>query len=337
MFNSALTTPFCVSIGIVYPILQAGMGFVARGELAAAVSAAGWLGTIGAATMSADELRENIHVVQKKTDKPFAVDLLFAKSRSGNSAQPFSDDVQESIEVLFEEKVPILVSGLGDPGPIVDRCHGSGMKVLSLTGNSKNARRLAESGVDAVIAQGYDGGGHTGRVGGMALLPAVFDAVDLPVFYVGGVGDGRGLAATIVMGGEGVWCGTRFIATEEAWGHENYKQAVVEIDDEGTTRTRCFSGKPCRMYANKTTKAWESAELEQTIEPFPLQMRNVATWLGQDPYMAGRRDGEVEIGACAMGQSAAVITEVKSAGEVVLEIMEEASRALERVTLGGVG
>ena len=336
MFHSALTTPFCTAMGIAYPVLQAGMGFVARGELAAAVSAAGGLGTIGAATMKAAELRESIQLVQSRTDKPFAVDLLFAKSRGGSAAQPFTDDVQESIEILFEERVPILVSGLGDPGPIVERCHGSGMKVLSLTGNSKNARRLEESGVDAVIAQGYDGGGHTGRVGGMALLPAVLDAVDVPVFYAGGVGDGRGLAATIVMGGEGVWCGTRFIATEEAWGHNNYKQAVVDIDDEGTTRTRCFSGKPCRMYANSTTRAWENAELEKTIEPFPLQMRNVAGWLGKDPYMAGRRDGEVEVGACAMGQSAAVVREIRPAGDVVLEIMEEASRALERVTVWGI-
>ncbi len=332
MLHPALRTPVCAALGIPYPVLQAGMGFVARGELAAAVSKAGGLGTVGAATMSASDLREEIELIQRTTDAPFAVDLLFAKGTGGNSSQPFTDDVQESLEVVFEQRVPILVSGLGNPGPIVDRCHEAGMKVLSLTGNSKNARRLAESGVDAVIAQGYDGGGHTGRVGGMALLPAVLDAVDVPVLYAGGVGDGRGLAATIAMGGQGVWCGTRFIATVEAWGHDNYKQAVVDIDDEGTTRTRCFSGKPCRMLANQTTKAWENADLEQTIEPFPFQMRNVSQWLGKDPYMAGRRDGEVEIGACAMGQSAALVDAVKPAGDVVLEIVEEATKALERIS-----
>ncbi len=265
------------------------------------------------------------------TDRPFAVDLLFAKGRGGNAAQPFTDDIQEALEVVFAERVPILVSGLGDPGPIVPRCREAGIKVLSLTGNTKNAKRLAASGVDAIIAQGYDGGGHTGQVGGMALLPAVLDAVDLPVVYAGGVGDGRGLAATIVMGGQGVWCGTRFIATPEAWGHDNYKNAVVQIDDEGTIRTRCFSGKPCRMYANRTTAAWESAELQAKIEPFPLQMRAVTGWLGKDPYMAGRRDGEIEIGACAMGQSAAVIDAVTPAADVVLQIMDQASRALDRV------
>jgi len=331
MFHPALRTPICSLLGIEYPVLQAGMGFVARGDLAGAVSAAGGLGTLGAATMSAAVLRDEIAKVRRMTDRPFAVDLLFAKGRGGNAAQPFTDDIQEALEVVFAERVPILVSGLGDPGPIVPRCREAGIKVLSLTGNTKNAKRLAASGVDAVIAQGYDGGGHTGQVGGMALLPAVLDAVDLPVVYAGGVGDGRGLAATIVMGGQGVWCGTRFIATPEAWGHDNYKNAVVQIDDEGTIRTRCFSGKPCRMYANRTTAAWESAELQAKIEPFPLQMRAVAGWLGKDPYMAGRRDGEIEIGACAMGQSAAVIDAVTPAADVVLQIMDQASRALDRV------
>jgi len=330
MFNPVLKTPICHQLGIDYPVLQAGMGFVARGKLAGAVSESGGLGCLGAGTMSAAELREEIAIIRRKTDKPFAVDLLFAKGGRASS-QPFSDDVEASLEVVFEERVPILVSGLGDPGPVMSRCRDAKMMVLSLTGNTKNALRLQESGVDAVIAQGYEGGGHTGRVGGMALLPAVLDALDIPVLYAGGVGDGRGLAATFVMGGQAVWCGTRFIATEEAWGHDNYKNAIVEINDEGTTRTRCFSGKPCRMYANSTTKAWEEPELEATIERFPKQMGNVGRWLGKDPYMAGRRDGEVDIGACAMGQSAAVVKSVKPAGDVVLEIMEEATRALERV------
>ncbi|MBV1883419.1 MAG: nitronate monooxygenase [Pseudomonadales bacterium] len=329
MFNPALKTPLCEKLGIDYPVLQAGMGFVARGKLAGAVSAAGGLGTIGAATMSPEELRDEIAIVRQVTDKPFAVDLLFAKG-GGADNQPFSGDLNASLEVVFEEKVPVLVSGLGDPGPVMARCRDANMTVLSLTGNTKNALRLQNSGVDAVIAQGYDGGGHTGRVGGMALLPAVLDALNIPVVYAGGVGDGRGLAATFVMGGQAVWCGTRFIATDEAWGHDNYKNAIVEIGDEGTIRTRCFSGKPCRMYANSTTAAWEEPELQSTIDRFPRQMKQVGQWLGKDPYMAGRRDGEVEIGACAMGQSAAVVKSVKPAGDVVLEIMEEATKALER-------
>jgi len=282
--------------------------------------------------MRPDELRAEIAIVRSITDKPFAVDLLFATS-SGQSAQIFNTDTQALIEVVFEQKVPVLVSGLGNPGPIVAECHAAGMKVFSLTGNTKNAIRLAASGVDAIIAQGYDGGGHTGTVGTMTVVPAVIDAVDIPVLAAGGIADGRGLAAAIAMGAIGVWMGTRFIATHEAWGHDNYKNIIVETDDEGTIRTRCFSGKPCRMIKNDTTAAWEAPEMQARLKPFPHQPRNVTEWLGGvDPYMAGRRDGRTDIGALAAGQSSALIHEVKSAGDVVSDIMAEASRVFERIS-----
>ncbi|HBC54752.1 MAG TPA: hypothetical protein DDW95_05595 [Alphaproteobacteria bacterium] len=331
MYHPALKTPLCEMLGIDYPIIQAGMGFVARGPLAGAVSAAGGLGCIGAASMTGEELREEIRIVREITDKPFAVDILFATT-GGKQTPVFTSDVQDHIDVIFDEKVPVLASGLGNPGPIIDECHAAGMKVLSLTGNTKNAKRLADSGVDAVIAQGYDGGGHTGRVGAMTLLPAVIDAVDVPVLAAGGIGDGRGIAAAITLGAIGVWLGTRFIATPEAWGHDNYKRRITEIDDEGTTRTRCFSGKPCRMIQNDTTKAWESPELEASIRPFPRQMANVTEWLGKDPYMAGRRDGETDIGALAAGQSSALIHEVKPVAQLIEDLMTEASATLDRIT-----
>jgi len=330
MYHPALKTPLCEWLGIEYPILQAGMGFVARGPLAGAVSAAGGLGCIGAGTMSPDDLRAEIATVRSITNKPFAVDLLFATA-GGKSAQLFSTDTQALIEVVFEQKVPVLVSGLGNPGPIVAECHAAGMKVFSLTGNTKNAMRLAASGVDAIIAQGYDGGGHTGNVGTMTVVPAVIDAVDIPVMAAGGIADGRGLAAAIALGAIGAWMGTRFIATHEAWGHDNYKNIIVQTDDEGTIRTRCFTGKPCRMIKNDTTAAWESPELQAKLKPFPHQTRNVIEWLGTDPYMAGRRDGKTDIGALAAGQSSALIHEVKSAGDVVRDIMAEASAVFERI------
>jgi len=332
MYHPALKTSLCDMLGIEYPILQAGMGFVARGPLAGAVSAAGGLGCIGAGTMTPQELTAEINIVRSMTDKPFAVDLLFATA-AGKSASMFSTDTQALIDVVFNEKVPVLVSGLGNPGPIVPEAHAAGMKVLSLTGSTKNAMRLAASGVDAVIAQGYDGGGHTGSVGTMTLLPSVIDAVDIPVLAAGGLADGRGLAASLAMGAIGVWMGTRFIATPEAWGHDNYKNRIVEIGDEDTIRTKCFSGKPCRMISNDTTKAWETPEMQARLKPFPHQTRNVIEWLGTDPYMAGRRDGQTDIGALAAGQSSALIHEVKPAGDIVRDIMTEASRVLER--LGG--
>lgn len=330
MYHSALKTSLCGMLGIEYPIIQAGMGFVARGELAGAVSAAGGLGTIGAGTMTGEELRQEIRTVRTITDKPFAVDILFS-TVAGRNVAMFSKDVEDHIEVVFEEKVPVIASGLGNPGPIVERCHQAGMKVFSLTGNTKNAVRLANSGVDAIIAQGYDGGGHTGRVGSMTLLPATIDAVDIPVIAAGGIADGRGLAAALVMGAIGVWLGTRFIACSEAWGHDNYKRRIVEIDDEGTTRTRCFSGKPCRMIRNQTTAAWEESTLRDQLKPFPHQMAQVTEWLGEDPYMAGRRDGKTDIGALAAGQSSALIHDIKPAADIIAELMTQASTALSRL------
>jgi len=236
------------------------MGFIARSELAAAVSEAGGLGMIGSASLSPQELRSEIRRVRELTDRPF--------------------------------------------------------------------------GVDIVVAQGYDGGGHTGRVGTLALVPAVLDAVDVPVMAAGGIGDGWGIAAVLAMGAVGAWIGTRFVASIEAHGHMNYKQRIVEIDDEGTTRTRCFSGKPCRMIRNQTTEAWESRDLKDRIQRFPKQFDVMSSWLGEDPYVIGRFDGRVETGALAAGQSSAVIHEVLPVEQIMQAIVEEADTALRRLAAG---
>lgn len=335
MTHPALQTPVCEILGIEYPIIQAGMGFIARGELAAAVSQAGGLGMIGSASLSPDELRAEIRKVREQTDRPFGVDVLFATSRNPAAdvvTGQLAHSVQAHIDVVFEEKVPVLASGLGDPGPVVGQAHDLGMTVIALVGNTKNARRVEASGVDIVVAQGYDGGGHTGRVGTLSLLPAVLDAVDVPVMAAGGIGDGRGIAGVLAMGGVGVWMGTRFVASEEAHGHEKYKQRITEIDDEGTIRTRCFSGKPCRMIQNQTTQAWEDPDLQARIQPFPKQFGVIAEWLGEDPYTTGRFEGKVETGALAAGQSAGIIREVLPSREIVQALISETNAALERLT-----
>jgi enoyl-[acyl-carrier protein] reductase II len=335
MTHPALQTPVCEILGIEYPIIQAGMGFIARGELAAAVSQAGGLGMIGSASLSPDELRAEIRKVREQTDRPFGVDVLFATSRNPAAdvvTGQLAHSVQAHIDGVFEEKVPVLASGLGDPGPVVGQAHDLGMTVIALVGNTKNARRVEASGVDIVVAQGYDGGGHTGRVGTLSLLPAVLDAVDVPVMAAGGIGDGRGIAGVLAMGGVGVWMGTRFVASEEAHGHEKYKQRITEIDDEGTIRTRCFSGKPCRMIQNQTTQAWEDPDLQARIQPFPKQFGVIAEWLGEDPYTTGRFEGKVETGALAAGQSAGIIREVLPSREIVQALISETTVALERLT-----
>ena len=334
MIHPALRTQICDTLGIEVPIIQAGMGFIARGELAAAVSQAGGLGMIGSASLSPDELRSEIRKVREHTDRPFGVDILFATARKPAAdvvTGQLTHNVQAHVDVVFEERVPVLASGLGDPGPVVDQAHDLGMTVIALVGNTRNARRVAASGVDIVVAQGYDGGGHTGRVGTLSLLPAVLDAVDVPVMAAGGIGDGRGIAAVLAMGGVGVWMGTRFVASQEAHGHEKYKQRIVEIDDEGTIRTRCFSGKPCRMIQNQTTQAWEEPDLQARIQPFPKQFGVISEWLGEDPYTTGRFEGKIETGALAAGQSSAVIREVLPARKIMQTLLAETNAALERL------
>lgn len=331
MSNGSVLTDM---LGITHPILQAGMGYVARAELCAAVSEAGALGVIGAASLSPEELRAEIRKVREHTDRPFGVDILFATigRPSGDAASVrFTEGVRQQIDVVFEEEVPVLASGLGDPGPVVEQAHAQGMKVLAVVGNVKNAERVAASGVDAVVAQGYDGGGHTGRIGTMTLVPAVVDAVDVPVIAAGGIADGRGIAAAFAMGAVGAWIGTRFVASAEAFAHDNYKNRIAEIGDEGTIRTRCFSGKPCRVIRNDTTSAWEDRELQEQILPFPRQFGVVAKWLGEDPYIAGRRQGKVDVGALAAGQSSALVHDVRPAAEIVADLARELASSLERI------
>jgi len=329
--HPALNTSLCSLLGIEKPIIQAGMGFVARSELAASVSEAGGLGVIGAAFLTLDELRQEIRKVKDRTDKPFGVDILFAtygRPSKDPRIDEFTDEVRKQIDIVFEEGVPILASGLGNPAPVVPQAHEAGIKVISLVGNTKNAKRVAAGGVDVVVAQGYDGGGHTGRVGTFTVVPAVVDCVKQPVVAAGGIADGRGLVAALALGAVGIWLGTRFVASKEAYAHMNYKNKIAEIDDEGTTRTRCFTGKPCRVIKNKTSAEWESREAE--IEPFPIQIAKISEYIGENIYEAARLHGKIDIGSCAAGQSSVLIHEVKSAADIVNEIIKEADEILEK-------
>lgn len=330
--HPALKTELCEMLGIEKPIIQAGMGFVARSELAAAVSQAGGLGVLGASFLTLDELREEIRKTRDMTDKPFGVDILFAtygKPSPDLKVEEYTSDVRKQIDVVFEERVPILASGLGNPAPVVDQAHELGIKVISLVGNTKNAKRVAAGGVDVIVAQGYDGGGHTGRVGTFTVVPAVVDCVSQPVMAAGGIADGRGLVAALAMGAVGAWIGTRFVASKEAYGHMNYKNLITEADDEGTTRTRCFSGKPCRVIKNRITAEWESREDE--IEPFPMQIGKISEYVGENVYFAARLHGKTDLGPCAAGQSSVLIHDVKGAGEIVDDIITEAGNILNRL------
>jgi enoyl-[acyl-carrier protein] reductase II len=323
--NSILYTPICRRLGIKYPIFQAGMGFVAHAELAAAVSNAGAMGCIGSGTMNAHELKEQIQLCRSLTDRPFGVDILFAEvkaDRSESDVLRYTSNVQRLIEVTFEEKIPVIVSGLGNPAGIVEDAHRQGIVVMSLCGNIKQARRLEASGVDVIIAQGHEAGGHTGRIGTLTLVPQIVDAVRVPVLAAGGIADGRGLVAALALGAQGIWMGTRFVASVEAFAHANYKNKIVEIDEEGTTVTRCQSGKPARLIRNKFTESWVGREKE--ILPFPLQSMRI----GFPAAEKARYEGKIEEGGMACGQSAGMIGSVKSSAQIVRETMEEAVATL---------
>jgi len=323
-----IRTPLCDLLGIRYPICQAGMGWVARSELAAAVSEAGGLGVIAAAHGSPADLRTEIRRVRDKTDQPFGVDILFATTRtSGDETERFTDAVKGWMDVALEERVPVVIAGLGNPGPFTEAAHAIGSKVMALCGNVKQARDHAASGVDVVIAQGHEAGGHTGRIAGLVLVPAVVDAVaPKPVLAAGGIADGRGLVAALALGAVGIWIGTRFIATREAYGHDNYKNKIVAIDEEGTVITRAASGKPCRVIRNDFTRAWDKRTAE--IQPFPIQFERV----GMPMAIRAREQGDIENGSAACGQSAGLIHEVSTVKDVIARIVDEAETTLAKLS-----
>jgi enoyl-[acyl-carrier protein] reductase II len=323
--DSALYTPICERLGIKFPVFQAGMGFVAHAELAAAVSNAGGLGCIGSGSMGAHELKEQIQRCRDLTDRTFGVDILFAEikaDKSDSTVVRYNSNVQKLIDITFEANISVIVSGLGNPAGIIAQAHRAGVVVMSLCGNVKQARRLEASGVDVIIAQGHEAGGHTGRVGTMALVPEVADAVRVPVLAAGGIADGRGLVAAIALGAQGVWMGSRFVASIEAFAHSNYKNKIVEIDEEGTTITRCHSGKPCRLIRNKFTDSWVGREAE--IQPFPIQSMKIGFPLAEK----ARYEGKIEEGGMACGQSAGLIDSIRPAAQIVREVMDEARAVL---------
>ncbi len=319
-----LRTPICEQIGIDYPVFQAGMGMIARAELAVAVSRAGGLGVIGTGlNMRPDELREQIRAVRRETSKPFGVDILFATVRSGGSkVVAYTANVQGLIEVTLDERVPVLVSGLGSPKGAIPEARARGIYVAAVVGAERHALKAVADGVNAVIASGRDGGGHVGAVGTAALVPAVVASVHVPVVAAGGLADGRSLAAALAWGAQGVWLGTRFIATEEAAAHANYKTKIVETGTSGTVVTRAHSGKPCRLIRNAFTDHWSDREDE--IQPYPRQALEV----GNPASARGRLEGDAEWGVLPAGQSAGRIHAVRPAGEVVREVVRDARGSL---------
>jgi NAD(P)H-dependent flavin oxidoreductase YrpB (nitropropane dioxygenase family) len=231
---------------------------------------------------------------------------------------------KESVKVCIEEKVPLFCAGLGDPGFMIPEAHANGMKVLGITGNSKNARRMAQSGVDLLVAQGHEGGGHTGRIGTMALLPAAIDAAaPVPVLAAGGIGDGRGVAAALAMGCIGVWVGTRFLATDEGGALPVNKRRILSSTDEDTRVSTAYSGKTLRASYNKFHDLWAESGLAPL--PFPTQVMLSSALLagfieaGKEEYVGG-----------LAGQISGIIHEIKPARQVLEEMVAQTVDILAR-------
>lgn len=311
-----LRTPICDMLGIEHPILLAGMGGVSYAEVVAAVSNAGGFGTLGMASAGPDQIRDQMRRVKDLTDKPFGVDLLTALPES----------LKAACDVIIEEGATAFVAGLGVPGPIMPQLKEAGVLVATVCGTVRHAQKAEAAGCDFVIGQGTEGGGHTGRVAATALIPQMVDAVDIPVIAAGGLYDGRGLAAALAFGAQGVWMGTRFIATTEANAGAVYKDAILDARDEDTIVTRCYTGKTLRTFKNAYVDDWESRP--QDIKPFPEQamISARADVLGG---IAAKVDGLDRARDCLpMGQGAGGVHAVVPAAQVVQEILAEAKATI---------
>jgi enoyl-[acyl-carrier protein] reductase II len=312
-----LHTPICDRLGIQYPVFLAGMGGVSLHKLVAAVSGAGGLGIIGAATLSPEQLRDEIQRTRDLTDKPFAVDLL----------APDPERIRPHMEVLFQEGIRIFVAGLAVPAEFIHAMHERGMTVIVMCGRVRHALKSVEAGADIVAAQGTEAGGHTGEVGGMALIPAIVDAVDVPVVAAGGMADGRGLVAALALGAQGAIFGTRFIATPEAQAAPGYREAILRASEADTVRTRAYTGKPARAIRNAYIEEWQKKE--DQIQPFPFQAM-VSVQNRVMDYMGITDHFDADRTFMPAGQSAGLVREVKPAAEVVREIVAEAERVIEQ-------
>lgn len=312
-----IRTEICDILGIEHPVILAGMGGVSFSALTAAVSKAGGMGVIGAAAMEPDFLREEIKTIKSITDKPFGVDLLM----------PLPDMLEAQMEVIYDEKAPVFVSGLGVPAEIIEEGHKRGMKMLCMIGKVGHALRAKEAGADVIVAQGTEAGGHTGKIGTLALVPQVVDATGLPVLAAGGIGDGRGLAAALALGACGVVMGTRFIATPEARSSETYRHSMIEARDEDTCVTRCYTGKTLRAICNDYVLDWETRP--EDLSKFPEQIL-VSMNAGVLNFVS---DGELHDATrqcMPAGQVTGMIDKIKPAADIVKETVEQAEQILKR-------
>ena len=296
--------------GIEYPIIQGGMAWVADYHLAAAVSNAGGLGLIGAASAPGDVVRIQIREAKKLTDKPFGVNIMLLS--------PYAEEVAH---VVVEEGIKVVTTGAGNPGKYMEMWKAAGIKVVPVVASVALAKMMQKAGADAVVAEGTESGGHIGSATTMTLVPQVVDAVDIPVIAAGGIADGRGFAAAMMLGAEAVQIGTRFCVATECICHENYKQKIIKAKDIDSEVTGRSNGHPIRCLRNQMSREYlrlekEGAGFEELEHLTVGSLRNAVI------------DGDVKNGTVMAGQIAGLIKKEQSCKEIVDEIMEQAGKLL---------
>ena len=295
---------------IEYPIIQGGMAWVAEHHLAAAVSEAGGFGLIGAASAPPEIVREEIRKAKELTDKPFGVNIMLLN--------PNADEVAK---IVVEEGIQAVTTGAGNPEKYMPMWKEAGVKVIPVVASVAMAKRMERYGADAVVAEGMEAGGHIGNQTTMALIPQIVDAVNIPVIAAGGIGDGRGVAASFMLGAEGVQMGTRFVVADDSIVHDNYKDRIVKAKDIDSVVTGQSTGHPVRCLRNQMTK--EYIKKEQEGVPFEELERMTLGSLRKAVM-----DGDILNGTVMAGQIAGLVSKRQSCKEILQEIMTEAEKLL---------
>ena len=292
-------------LGIQYPIIQGGMAWVAECHLAAAVSNAGGLGLIGAANAPAEWVREQIREAKKLTEKPFGVNIMLMS--------PFADEVAQ---IVAEEQVKVVTTGAGNPEKYMSRWKEAGVKVIPVVASVALAKRMERCGADAVVAEGCEAGGHIGETTTMVLVPQVAEAVKIPVIAAGGIADGRGIAAAVMLGAKGVQMGTHFVVADECVVHDNYKERILKASDIDTRVTGRSTGHPVRALRNETTRKY--MELERAGASFEELEQLTLGGLRKAVV-----DGDVKTGSVMAGQSAGMVKERMSCQKLIEKLVKE--------------
>jgi enoyl-[acyl-carrier protein] reductase II len=310
-----IRTVLCDMLGISHPIIQGGMAWISDAELVVAVSEAGALGVIGSGSAPAEWVATQIDAIRQRTRRPFGINIPM-----------FSPYAEQVVQLCVDKHVPVVTTGAGSSGPFIDPLHEAGTKVFSLVSSVALARRLARQGVDALIVEGQESGGHVGDVGTMPLVPQVVDAVDVPVIAAGGIADGRGLAAALALGAVGVQMGTRFICTTECTAHANYKAKVLSARDRSTTVTGQTLGHPVRTIKNRMSREFAQMEKDGLVNEDDL----IA--FGTGKLRLAAKEGDMEGGSVMSGQVSGMIDDIVPCQVLIERIVVDAR---ERITVLG--